>query len=129
MPSALAGAFRTYKINYQVTIGTGVDALGNPVESYQTQTITVLLKGASDQNLRRLQSINTELSAFVDYTPIEGICSEPLTLPAAIQSGTKCELTFNGQEGYLEIIKLPPTPIAIIEQVIGEKFLGRFTSK
>lgn len=126
MPSALAGAFDTYTITYNVASGTSFDALGNPIEVTNTATFKAILKQAGAQSGRRIAEMTATESARESDLLLEGRCADPVTLPAEVQSGTRCCVTINGKTGELYIVVPAVSPIGVITTTLGQKFYGRF---
>ena len=128
MPSALAGAFSSYTITYNAASGTSFDALGNPIETTTQETFKAILKMASGTRRPQIAQMTAIESARESDLLLEGICSDPVTLPSQVVSGTRCTVTINGISGQLYIIVPAPSPLEIITQVIGQKFVARFTN-
>ena len=127
MPSALAGAFSTYTIEYDTATGTTTDALGNPVEVTSTATFQAILKMASARTRPAIAEMTANESAKETDLMLEGRCADPVTLPSQIISGTRCRVTINGKSGQLYIVVPAQSPLDVINTTLGEKFMARFT--
>ena len=128
-PSAFSGVFQEQTLTYEVAEPSGTDRFGNPLMSTTKKSIVVFVREASSAMAEKImRELNRETSSQEGYA-VSGRAVNPAMLPSDLKSGTRCELTLNGVEGELLLVRALPSPLAVVNETLGERFRGIWKAK
>lgn len=123
-PSAFSGVFREQVLTYEIAEATGTDRFGNPLMTTTKKEIIVSVREAGSAMTEKImRELNRETSSQEGYA-ITGMAIDPALLPSDLKSGTRCLLSLNGTDGELLLIRALPSPLAVVDETLGEKFRG-----
>lgn len=129
MASVFEGVFKEYTLGYVVQTpaldGQGNrlrdPATGNLQFTEQAATLRVFLKNAS---ATRARQIADRFGTDDKVVPVSGRCISPVSLPAALSTGEPVTVTLNGRSGTFRIVLAVPSPLEILDELLGQAFDG-----
>lgn len=148
MASVFDGIFREYVFTYYVQVPVYAGGSGGESESegeggggglgermrdpatgnYLFESVPHTVKAyAKTPNLQRAKEIRDVYGVDDKSFPLTGRLIDPVLMPDALRTGDVVDAVMDGVPGKLRIVRGLPSPLEIIDELLGQPFDGVWT--
>jgi hypothetical protein len=103
-----------------VTTGTTTNAYGDVVPNETTGSLVLSFKPYAFGSLRYRQGADMEV------VPGRFRCLDPALLPTGLGVGSVMDVTWNGQAGQITVTNVIRKSLAVLDEGLGQEFLGEW---